>query len=205
MSFSGQREEVSRQNFCHGAAVQLSGWRHTGEYSHRSSIRGFTLIELVVVVTIIAILYTVFLNRIWFYQERAEKTAMVEMAGALQSALVMQYGRLMVRGREADVVALQTDNPMQWLAKKPRNYAGEFYDPQPGSVEPGSWVFDLKTRELVYILNRSDYFISGADGQKWVRYRVNLMYDPVRGTRNKAAKELVGTLFEPVEPYRWFD
>jgi prepilin-type N-terminal cleavage/methylation domain-containing protein len=169
------------------------------------SSKGFTLIELVVVVTIIAVLYTVFLERVWFYQERAEKTAMVEMEGALQSALILQYGRLMVRGTEAEVTALANDNPMKWLAKKPRNYAGEFYDPKPDTVAPGSWIFDLKAHELIYILNRSEYFIAGEDGKKWVRYRVNLMYDPVRGTRNKSDKELVGTLFEPVEPYKWFD
>ena len=171
----------------------------------RSSSKGFTLIELVVVVTVVAILYTVFLNRIWFYQERAEKTAMVEVAGALQSALIMQYGRLMVRGREAEVTALAADNPMRWLQKTPTNYAGEFYDPQPSAVEPGSWMFDLKSKELIYVLNRADYFVPGKDGQKWVRYRVNLMYDTVRGGRGKGSKELVGTLFEAVEPYRWFE
>lgn len=167
--------------------------------------KGFTLIELVVVVTIVAILYTVFLNRVLFYQERAEKTAMVEIAGALQSALVMQYGRLMVRGKESEVAVLATDNPMRWLQKVPTNYAGEYYDPQPGAVDPGNWMFDLKSRELIYVLNRADYFVPGKDGLKWIRYRVNLMYDPVPGIRGKGSQELVGTLFEPVEPYRWFE
>lgn len=171
----------------------------------RVSSKGFTLIELLVVVTIVAILYTVFLNRIWFYQERAEKTAMVEVAGALQSALIMQYGRLMVRGREAEVTALAADNPMRWLQKAPTNYAGEFYDPQPGMVEPGNWMFDLKSHELIYVLNRADYFVPAKDGKKWVRYRVNLMYDSVKGVRGKGSKELVGTLLEPIEPYRWFE
>lgn len=172
------------------------------------SSRGFTLIEMVVVVTIVAILYTVILNRVWFYQERAEKAAMVEVEGALQSALVMQYGRLMVRGRESEVTALAQENPMKWLQKPPRNYAGEFYDPQPDSAEPGSWVFDLKTRELIFILNRAEHFIPGKDGQKWIRFRVRLMYESalsVAGKRGKPSRELVGTLFEPVEPYHWFD
>lgn len=169
------------------------------------SSKGFTLIELLVVVVIIAVLYTVLLDRVSFYQERAEKTAMMEVEGALQSALVMQYGRLILHGSEADIAQLATENPMKWLMKPPANYAGEFYEPQPSAVEPGSWVFDLKTHELVFILNRADYFIPGADGQKWVRYHVNLKYDPVLGIRNTAVKELVGALFEPVESYKWFD
>lgn len=169
------------------------------------SSRGFTLIELIVVIVIIATLFTVFLNRVWFYQERAEKTAMVEVAGAIQSALVMQYGSLLVQGREADIVALAADNPMNWLAKKPRNYAGEFYEPTPLSVAPGNWMFDLKSHELIYVLNRSDYFIPGKDEKKWIRYRVNLMNDSVPGAASKATKQLAGTLFDPVEPYQWFD
>jgi len=166
---------------------------------------GFTLIELIVVIAILSILVGTLLNRVLYYQEQAEKTAMVEVAGAIQSALTIQHGRLMVRGMGAGVTALAADNPMGWLAKKPRNYAGEFYDLAPASITPGNWAFDLKARELVYVLNRADYFVPGKDGKKWVRYRVSLMYDPVSGAPGKNPGELVGVLFDPVEPYRWFE
>ena len=169
------------------------------------SQRGFTLIELIVVIIIVVILAGAFLGRVQFYREQAEKTAMVEVAGAIQTALIMQYGRLMARGMESEVTALAADNPMNWLAKQPRNYSGEFYDPTPRSVAPGNWVFDLKTRELVYVLDHADRFVPGKSGQKWIRYRVNLAYDSAPGVANRSAKELAGTLFEPVEPYRWFD
>ena len=173
--------------------------------ARRSSQRGFTLIELIVVITIVVILATALLNRVWFYQEQAEKAAMEQVAGALQSALVMQYGRLLTRGTESEVTALATENPMNWLAKQPRNYSGEFYDPTPRSVAPGNWVFDLRSRELIYVLDHTEHFVPGKDGQKWIRYRVNLRYAHVLGASGKASKELVGTLFEPTGPYRWFD
>ncbi len=168
-------------------------------------LKGFTLIELIVVIAIFSVLAGTLLSRVWFYQEQAEKTAMAGVAGAIQSALVMQHGRLLVRGMESEVTALAADNPMKWLAKQPHNYSGEFYDLTPRSVAPGNWVFDLKTRELIYVLDRADHFIPGKDGQKWIRYRVNLMYDPVLGASGKTSKELVGVLFEPVEAYQWFD
>jgi general secretion pathway protein G len=143
------------------------------------------------------------LNRVWFYQEQAEKTAMVEVAGAIQTALVLQYGRLMVRGTEDEILVLAADNPMNWLAKKPGNYSGEFYDPTPRSVAPGNWMFDLKARELVYVVDRSEYFVPGQSGQKWVRYRVNLMREPAQEASGRNLKGLSGVLFEPAEPYRW--
>jgi general secretion pathway protein G len=174
-------------------------------FCHLSSETGFTLIELVVVIVIVALLAGTLLNRIWFYQEQAEKTAMVEVANAIQTALVLQVGRLMARGTEAEISALTADNPMNWLAKQPANYSGEFYDPTPRSVAPGNWMFDLKMRELVYVVDRAEYFVAGKNGQKWIRYRVNLLHEPAPGATGKDSKGLAGALFEPVEPYRWLD
>src|SRR5665647_2492999 len=93
--------------------------------------KGFTLLELIVVITIIVVLMGVFFNRVLFYQEQAEKTAMEGVAGAIQSALTMQYGQILTRGKPSDATALAQDNPMNWLQKKLRNYSGEFYDPTP--------------------------------------------------------------------------
>ena len=170
--------------------------------SHGNSQGGFTLLELVVVIAIVVFLATTFLNRVWFYQEQAEKAAMVEVAGVIQNELLMKYGHLLIRNEIAGVAALATENPMGWLAKVPRNYAGEFYDPLPVALPSGNWAFDLKSHELIYVPERTDYFVPGTDGQKWIRYRVKLLYDPVSGGGGKA---LVGVLFEPVEPYRWFE
>lgn len=171
--------------------------------------RGFTLIELIVVIIIVVVLAGTLLNRVPFYQEQAEKTAMEQVAGAVQSALVLRYGTLMARGaaNEKELSILATDNPMTWLQQKPRNYAGEYFDPTPNAVAPGSWMFDLKSRDLVYIVDHADYFTPGKDGKKWVRFHTRLLYEPMLGGGEKAQdkKELVGTLLEPTDSYHWFD
>jgi len=167
--------------------------------------KGFTLIELVIVITIIVFLMGLFMNRFLFYQEQAEKTAMVQVVGAIQSALTMQYGEILTRGKASDVEALTLDNPMNWLQKLPRNYSGEFYDPTPLAVAPGNWMFDLKTRDLIYVLGLGNYFRPGKDGRKWIRFHVVANYDASRlpSLQNKSP-DLTGLLFEPVEPYSWF-
>lgn len=170
-----------------------------------SSFRGFTLIELVVVIIIIVVTMGLFLNRMPYYQEQAEKTAMEGVAGAIQSALTMQYGQIMLRGGPSDVAALTQENPMNWLQKMPRNYAGEFYDPSPLTVDSGNWVFDLKSRDLIYVVRNDNHFKPGKDGRKWIRFHVALTYEVPRLPLQKSVpQELTGALFEPVEPYSWF-
>jgi prepilin-type N-terminal cleavage/methylation domain-containing protein len=169
------------------------------------SSKGFTLLELVVAITIIVVLMGLFLNRALFYMEQAEKTAMEQVAGSIQSALTMQYGQILTRGKPTDVAALASDNPMNWMQKKPRNYAGEFYDPAPQSVAPGNWVFDLESRDLIYVIDRADHFKPGRDGKKWIRFHVVVNYEPSRlPSLQNAAPELTGILFEPVGRYSWF-
>jgi len=166
--------------------------------------RGFTLIELIVVIIIVVVMMGLFMDRVLFYVEQAEKTAMVEVAGVIQSSLTMQYGQILTRGKPSDVPALAQDNPMNWLQKKPRNYAGEFYDPTPLSVESGNWVFDLRTRDLIYIVRSANYFKPGKDGKKWIRFHVAVNYEASRlPSLQSAPDELTGILFEPVEPYSW--
>lgn len=167
--------------------------------------QGFTLIELIVVIIIIVMLMGFFLNRVQFYQEQAEKVAMEGVAGAIQSALILQYGQLQTRGKPSDLAALSQDNPMSWLQKKPSNYAGEFYDPTLKSAESGNWIFDLKTREMVYLVRNGAHFKSGMGNQPWIRFHVVTQKEPSRlsSLQNKPP-ELTGILFEPVQSYAWF-
>jgi general secretion pathway protein G len=166
---------------------------------------GFTLIELIVVIAVLSVLISIFLNRVEYYQELAEKTAMTENVGAIQSALTIQHSKHYLRANKEDISLLPTENPMKWLQKLPQNYAGEFYDPKPNSVAPGNWVFDLKDHELIYVLDRTEHFVPGRDGKKWIRFHIAMQYEQIKngGVMGKD-KELVGTVFAPIEQISWF-
>jgi hypothetical protein len=66
-------------------------------------------------------------------------------------------------------------------------------------------VFDLKTRDLVYIVRNADHFKPGSDGRKWIRFRVAVSHElPDLPSLRDAPAELSGIVFEPVESYAWF-
>lgn len=163
--------------------------------------RGFTLIELVIVISLVGILASIFFSRVLYYQEMAEKAAMQQVVGTLQSAMVLQYGPRMAMGSGSWINNINTDNPMEWLSQKPGNYAGEFNALKPAAVEPGNWAFDLATHELIYVPKHTEYFVPAKDGAMWIRYRARLSYETK--ARDKNVRVLAGVIFSPVEPYQW--
>ncbi|MBT9612117.1 MAG: type II secretion system protein [Burkholderiales bacterium] len=167
---------------------------------------GFTLIEFLVVIIIISTLGAVLLDRMFFYQEAAEKAAMEQIAGTLRSALHLQIADRLLKGKTSDIAALGQDNPMDWLAEPPANYLGERFGSQAGAVPKGNWYFDLKDKQLVYVVARGTHFAPDKQGLKVVRYQVRLVYGrTAQANLNFADKtEVNGVILALVEPYRWF-
>ena len=135
--------------------------------------RGFSLLELVVVISVIAILAGALFSRLGLYQERAEIAAMENVVGALRSGLNMKAGQLAAKGQTAELSKLITINPMDLLAQKPANYAGEYYLPQKAKISPGNWYFDRKKFLLVYITRTGATFQASKSTQ--FKYRIELI------------------------------
>ncbi|RSZ60096.1 type II secretion system protein [Massilia atriviolacea] len=129
--------------------------------SSLSSPRGFSLLELAVCTVVVAVLIGVLLQRLLDYRERAEMAAVEQLAGVLRTALALKVGQLQARGRESDIASLAGTNPIELLAEKPRNYAGEFFTPTAQQVAPGNWYFDRKTKSLVYLISKEKKFPQG--------------------------------------------
>jgi prepilin-type N-terminal cleavage/methylation domain-containing protein len=185
---------------------QLGKGKNVGVVTQARCVKGFTLLEFIVVIVVISILAGILINRVWYYQERAEKAVMEQVAGTLQSALLLQYAQLITRGQESEFKNLINENPMNWLLRAPPNYLGELNSLTSSVLTPGNWVFELSTKELVYVPKNTEHFSAASDGVKWVRYRTRLEYNEVRGVanKNKTAQEISGMLLVPTEPYRWF-
>ncbi len=165
---------------------------------------GFTLFEFLVVVTFISLLGAVLLERLWRYQEHAEKAAMEQMVGALRSALRLKIAEYLPKGR-ASLLQLVSANPMDWLDEKPANYVGDRYGTAPVSVPAGSWYFDLRDKSLVYKV-AGRHFMADHNGQKEVRYQVRAVSDiNAKDGDDIADKQSInGVTLVSLGSYRWF-
>jgi len=165
--------------------------------------RGFTLVELIVVVCIVAVSAALLVDRLRLYQEAAEKAAMEYTVGAVRSALQLRVAAMLMRGEERNIESLARANPFDWLMEPPRGYRGELRSPQP-AVPQGSWYFDASRSELVYVPDLDGHLERLADGSKRLRFRVRLEFEPATPDSGRKRGILSATRIEPVVPYTWF-
>jgi prepilin-type N-terminal cleavage/methylation domain-containing protein len=176
------------------------------EVGARRRSRAFTLLELIAVISIIAVLAGILADRLLVYQERAEKAAMERVVVILRSALQLRAAGLLVRGRMDDLKQLESDNPMSWLAERPDNYIGVFANAPPADMATGKWYFDGRNRQLVYVPERNRHFVPGKDGRLAIRFKVRVDVGPLPGEEGRAnPMQGVGNLeLNATEPVNWF-
>lgn len=134
--------------------------------------RGFTLFELAVVASVIAVLAVVLLGRLEVVQQEAERVAVQQTLLALRTGLRMKVLELYASDRQNQLPALAGQNPIDWLAEKPANYLGAYMSPETEKLPQSHWFFDRSNAELIYILNRSNSF--GASYSELLRFKVSL-------------------------------
>lgn len=161
--------------------------------------RGFTLVELAVVISIIAILFTIALDRYLGLLVDVERATMEQNLGAMRSAVALQMVARIARGDMAGVAAMSGTNPMRYMSETPFNYLGELEGPDPAAIEEGNWYFDTREKVLVYRVRHDTYFQAALVSPARARFRIDPLYDEdaYRG------RHLVGLVVRPLEPYRW--
>ena len=160
--------------------------------------RGFSLLELVVSLTLVAVLVGVFLERALYYREIAEKSAMERVALDLRSSVNLRVAELVLANRFAELPMLAAQNPMDLLARTPQNYLGVLAGAGTQEVVRGNWYFDSTSREVVYYVDSGRYFAPDEQGRMRVAWRVKL----VEGVGGAAAPQWAR--LELAQPYRWF-
>lgn len=157
---------------------------------------GAGLMEFGVAVAVLAIMAFMLLQRMQFYQARAEQADVATVVAGVRSSLDVKLAQRYLPGKEVDMAALTEQNPFDWLARKPANYLGEFFSPVEQDLEPGNWYFDRRSKVLVYLLNQRKTF--GDAVQKRLKFKVKLNRLPTSIAKPPGAPDTGGVTFEPV-------
>jgi general secretion pathway protein G len=163
-----------------------------------SRARGFSLFELAVAFALIAILAGLLLERMTYYQERAEKANMEQVAMDVRSSVNLRVAELVLENRFAQLEALAAQNPLDLLLRKPQNYLGVLSNPAPEGVAPGKWYFDKEKKEVVYCADLGRFFTPDARGRKCAFWHIALVPGSTEGAPPQWAR------FKLVAPYQWF-
>lgn len=74
--------------------------------------RGFTLVELAVAASMLALLAGILLEKLEAYAGESEHVAAKQLVGALRTALAVRSARAISASGEAGLLALSHENPM---------------------------------------------------------------------------------------------
>lgn len=173
--------------------------------ARRRSSSGFSLLELVIVITIISVLMTFAVSRLVALQVDAERVAMETVVGTLRSAIGIKVAENIIKQNGRANGLLDGSNPMNRLAEVPANYLGEFDGVDPATLEDGNWYFDKDARALVYLVRNRGFFDGGSSDPPRARFAVQLVYTDRNGNGryDQGIEEVEGVRLAAMEPYRW--
>jgi prepilin-type N-terminal cleavage/methylation domain-containing protein len=163
--------------------------------------KGFTLIELMVAICIVALLFGIALDRLMRFQELGERTAMEQNLAAINVALTMKFAALVASGRGQAIEKELGANPVELLARPPENYLGALFIPPADMLPARSWYYDRASGDLVYVPGRTRYLTEPSDASNGLRFRVVLADPSPRAV--EGVTELRLAFIRPREPYRW--
>lgn len=169
-----------------------------GRYASCSRQKGFTFLELVVVITIISILAVFAFDRYYRLLVDVERTTMEHDLGVMRSAIAMQVASYFVAGKMPELETLLGTNPMELLAEQPKNYLGVRSRQNIDGIEPGNWFYDADAKLLVYVVRNTLFFETERAKPARVRFKIF----PVYSDRDQGSY-LSGLRLRSLETYRW--
>lgn len=165
--------------------------------------RGFTLIELIVVISIVAVTSALALDKLFWYQGQAEKASMEYTASIIKSNLWLNAASLMMAERSSEVAALAERNPIDLLEQKPANYLGEVDSSKTAALQGGNWFYDHKQHQVIYVVGQRRDFKPDVADDYAIRYGMKLLYGEMETSKGKKVRYIAGVTLVPLSHYSW--
>jgi len=174
-------------------------------YKTTLSQAGFSMLELVVVIIIISTLLAIGINKLMKLQVQAERSALENIIGTLQSSIALTISEHVAKDRIPQLEKYISSNPMDLLASQPLNYKGSFAG-KPKNMESASWWFDTRSRYLYYQVANRDYFSTAGEEKGAIKFKILAVYDDNnRNGRFDKGEQLKGLRLKPSVPYKWLN
>ena len=159
--------------------------------SNLKNQKGFTLIELVVVMVILALLAAVAVPKFLDLQKQAEAASVKKVLGNMRSALSIRVASALLNGENLSTL-VTTLNPFELLSNVPANNAGSITNLN--QIERGEWgEASTGSHDVYYHLKNVD-IVSNPDSTEYLRYEIEVLQDTVNGVTTD-----VGLTFEKYE------
>jgi hypothetical protein len=152
--------------------------------------RSLTRLEAGLYAAVIAIVLALFIERLLYYMELAERVALETTVTRVNSALATRQAYDMALGLPRAADAWSRGNPFTLANTSPMNFLGEEALPNLAALDRGSWVYDSVSNDLIY-LPRLRAGLRTSDPDEVLRFRVSRV-DP------KGSYQLV-----PTNAYVW--
>lgn len=139
-----------------------------------ASAKGFTLIELVVIIVVLGILAAVAIPKLFSVTKEAEIAAVDTMVSNLESAMSIYVARQYTNGG-----IISSHNPFDDLSNVPQNYVGVNDPVNPVNTPNGKWSFRPSGNWIMYNPKAS---ITGgwqSGGERFIIYQVQPVIDGI--------------------------
>lgn len=138
--------------------------------------RGFTLLELIIVIILVVLLFLVAFDRLLPLRGQAEAAHVGSTVGTLRSALGMTTAQRVLDDGISQLSEMNGSNPMGLLAETPDNYIGEIESANDEEVQRGQWYFERATDRLGYRVRYPQYLEQPVDESVHLTWRVTLSF-----------------------------
>ncbi|MGD8925552.1 MAG: prepilin-type N-terminal cleavage/methylation domain-containing protein [Thioalkalispiraceae bacterium] len=167
--------------------------------------QGFSMLELVIVIIIISVLLAIAISKLMKLQVQAERSAMENVIGTLQSAIALTISEHIAKDRIGELRKYISTNPMDLLSTQPQNYKGSFAE-RPANLESASWWYNTKTHTLYYQVSNREYFSTTGTDKGVTKFKILAVYDDINSNgRFDRSDTLKGLRLSPLAQYHWLN